>query len=143
MGPHWSPCSAAPRAAHHGKYPAGVPANIADVVEVRVGADVSALSTEAATEIARFDAEYGASAIAFVVLLLRSESASSSQIEHLTSSARAIAMADLGRNVRAMQPALSLAERLDGDAILAMHRALMESHQPRIAGRWREQTSQS
>lgn len=62
----------------------------------------------------------------------------------------AIALADLRRtgpnnadiivsNVRAMQAALNLAERLDGDAILAMHRVLMEEHWPDIAGRWREQ----
>jgi dihydrodipicolinate synthase/N-acetylneuraminate lyase len=57
---------------------------------VPIGAETSALSTEAATEIARFDAELGASAMAFAPLLLRGESASSSQIEHLTSSARAI-----------------------------------------------------
>jgi hypothetical protein len=115
-----------------------------------VGAETSGLATEAATEIARFDAEFGASVMAFAPLLLRSESASSSQIEHLTSSARAIALADLGRtgrsnadlivsNGRAMQAALDLAERLDGDAILAMHQVLMEPHWPDIAGRWREQ----
>ena len=138
------------RAAHRGDYRAAVPANIAGLAVVPVGADTSALVTEAATEIARFDAEFGASAMAFAPLLLRSESASSSQIEHLTSSARAIALADLGRtgrnnaslivsNVRAMQAALNLAERLDGDAILAMHQVLMESHWPEIAGRWREQ----
>ena len=138
------------RAAHRGDYRAAVPANIAGLAVVPVGADTSALATEAATEIARFDAEFGASAMAFAPLLLRSESASSSQIEHLTSSARAIALADLGRtgrnnaslivsNVRAMQAALNLAERLDGDAILAMHRVLMESHWADIAGRWREQ----
>ena len=137
------------RAAHRGDYRAAVAASIAGLM-VPVGAETSALSTEAATEIARFDAEFGASAMAFAPLLLRSESASSSQIEHLTSSARAIALADLGRrgrdnadlivsNVRAMQAALNLAERLDGDAILAMHRVLMESHWPEIAGRWREQ----
>ena len=138
------------RAAHRGDYRAAVPASIAGLNVVPVGAETSALSTEAATEIARFDAEFGASAMAFAPLLLRSESASSSQIEHLTSSARAIALADLGRtgrinaslivsNVRAMQAALNLAERLDGDAILSMHRVLMESHWPDIAGRWREQ----
>ena len=138
------------RAVHRGDYRAAVPANIAGLAVVPVGADTSALATEAATEIARFDAEFGASAMAFAPLLLRSESASSSQIEHLTSSARAIALADLGRtgrnnaslivsNVRAMQAALNLAERLDGDAILAMHRVLMESHWADIAGRWREQ----
>lgn len=138
------------RAAHHGDYRAAVPASIAGLAIVPIGAETSALATEAATEIARFDAEFGTSATAFAPLLLRSESASSSQIEHLTSSARAIALADLGRigrnnadvivsNVRAMQAALSLADHLDGDSILAMHGVLMEPHWPDIAGRWREQ----
>jgi len=138
------------RAAHRGDYQAAIPASIAGLGVVPIGAQTSALATEAATEIARFDAEFSASTMAFAPLLLRSESASSSQIEHLTSSARAIALADLGRtgrnnadlivsNVRAMQAALNLAERLDGDAILAMHRVLMEAHWPDIAGRWREQ----
>jgi Fic family protein len=138
------------RTAHRGDYRAAIPASIAGLGVVPIGAQTSALATEAATEIARFDAEFGASTMAFAPLLLRSESASSSQIEHLTSSARAIALADLGRtgrnnadlivsNVHAMQAALNLAERLDGDAILAMHRVLMEAHWPDIAGRWREQ----
>jgi Fic family protein len=138
------------RAAYRGDYRAAIPASIAGLAVVPVGAETSGLATEAATEIARFDAGFGPSALAFAPLLLRSESASSSQIEHLTSSARAIALADLGRtgrnnadvivsNVRAMQAALNLAERLDDGAILAMHRVLMESHRPDIAGRWREQ----
>ena len=138
------------RAAHRGDYRAAIPASIAGLAIVPLGAEISALATEAATEIARFDAEFGTSAIALAPLLLRSESSSSSQIEHLTSSARAIALADLGRtgrnnadlivcNVRAMKAALTLAERLDGDAILAMHQVLMEGHWPEIAGRWRDQ----
>jgi hypothetical protein len=36
-----------------------------------------------------------------------------------------------------MNAALDLAERLDSDAILAMHRELMERDWPDIAGRWR------
>ena len=69
-------------------------------------------------------------------MLLRSESAASSQIENLTSSARALAEAEIGEgtranaavilaNVRTMQAALDLAGRLDEEAVLAMHRALM------------------
>jgi Fic family protein len=84
----------------------------------------------------------------FGAVLLRSESAASSQIENLTASARAIAEAeivDTGRfnaaqivaNTRAMEAAIGLADRLDADAILAMHRALMEATEPAIAGRWR------
>lgn len=86
----------------------------------------------------------------FASVLLRSESASSSKIEHLTSGAKSIALAELGSkdrrnateivgNVAAMVAALALAARLDEAAILAMHRALLERVQPRIAGRWREE----
>lgn len=85
-------------------------------------------------------------------ILLRSESASSSQIERLTSSARQLALAELGEasgansrtvvgNVRAMEAALALSDRLDAAAILQMHEALL-SHQEDMAeyaGRWRDE----
>jgi hypothetical protein len=84
------------------------------------------------TEVARFDAELGGEITAFAAVLLRSEAAASSKIENLTASARAIAEAELhshaGRNAslivaneRAMTAAIDLAERIDADAILAMH----------------------
>ncbi|MGO1770522.1 MAG: Fic family protein [Microbacterium sp.] len=68
-------------------------------------------------------------------ILLRTESASSSQIEQLTTSARQLALAELGetdkvnantviRNVRAMEAALRVADRLDADAVLRMHEEL-------------------
>lgn len=79
-------------------------------------------------------------------ILLRTESASSSQIERLTASAKQIALAELGEasrsnskeivgNVRAMEAALALANDLGEASILEMHRALMsgqtslESHE--------------
>lgn len=85
-------------------------------------------------------------------ILLRSESASSSQIENLTSSARQLALAELGEasaansrtvvgNVRAMEAALALADSLDADTILRMHEALL-THQEGMAehaGRWRDE----
>lgn len=112
--------------------------------------DVIALEAEATAEIARFDAELGGELAPFGVVLLRSESASSSMIKGLTSSARSIVLAELGSdergnaeqivgNVRAMQAALDLADRLDEDAVLAMHGALLRNHDPAIAGRWRAQ----
>jgi Fic family protein len=90
----------------------------------------------------------GAEIAPFGAILLRSESSSSSKIENLTSGAKAIALAELGNddtlnaseivaNVRAMQAAVDLADRLDADAVLAMHRALMRRHHPETAGRWR------
>ena len=85
----------------------------------------------------------------FGAILLRSESASSSKIENLTSSARSIALAELGSdkrrnaaeivaNVHAMKAAIDLADRIDEQAILAMHTALMIDHRPEITGRWRD-----
>ncbi len=104
---------------------------------------------EAANELTRFDAELGARVAAFAPVLLRSEAASSSQIENLTANARAIFTADLGAktgqnamliaaNTRAMQAAIDLADDLSADAILRMHEVLMQArprHTPEVAHR--------
>jgi Fic family protein len=126
-----------------------VPALIADAPLV-LPTPTMALVTEATAEIARFDGESLGSTTSFAALLLRSEAASSSQIENLTSTAQAIAMAELGRrgrqnadeivaNVSAMTRALQLADHIDADAILSMHHALMAAHLPDAAGRWRQE----
>ena len=86
----------------------------------------------------------------FASILLRTEGASSTEIENLTSGARQIALAELGEhcsrnaqlivgNVSAMQAALHLSEFIDGHAILEMHRALIEQSNPDIVGHWRDQ----
>lgn len=139
----------ASRPRHQGSYQAAAVPAIAELWP-RLTHDVIALEAEATAEIARFDAELGAELAPFGVVLLRSESASSSMIEGLTSSARSIVLAELGSherrnaeqivgNVRAMQAALDLADRLDEDAVLAMHDALLRNHDLTIAGRWRTQ----
>ena len=84
-------------------------------------------------------------------ILLRTESASSSQIEQLTTSAKQLALAEIDEgdkanavtvvgNVRAMEAALQLADEISQESILAMHEALM-IHQrgfaPIDAGRFR------
>lgn len=85
-------------------------------------------------------------------ILLRTESASSSQIEALSTSARQLALAELNEgdkqnartvigNVRAMEAALKLSEHLDRSSILAMHQELL-SHQSGMeeeAGRFRKE----
>lgn len=85
-------------------------------------------------------------------ILLRTESASSSQIEQLTTSARQLALAEIEEgdranasvvigNVRAMEAAVALADDLDEQAILAMHGALMQgqSVMRNDAGRFRDE----
>lgn len=132
-----------------GPYLAAVPPAIA-TLDVRLDGELQALSEEAATELARFDAEVGQIAAPFAAILLRTESASSSEIENLSSGARQIALAELGAhasknaqlivgNVRAMQAALALSESIDGQAIIEMHRALLEESSPEIVGHWRDQ----
>ena len=137
------------RQRHSGPYRAAVVAEIAERA-LALPPDVATLAEDASVEIARFDAELGAEVAAFASVLLRSESAASSKIENLTAGAKSIALAELGRkdkhnateivgNVAAMLAALALADHLDQDAILAMHRALLSDVRPEIAGRWREE----
>jgi Fic family protein len=106
------------------------------------------LCEEVASEIARFDAEVAALPVAMPAVLLRTESASSSQIEHLTSNARNLAIATLGvdakqnaalvaANVRAMTQALDSGDDVTSDGILRVHDVLLRHHDPEIAGTWR------
>lgn len=135
------------RAAHSGPYEAAIPPAIAGL-DVPLTSETLALTDEASTEIARFDAELGADLAPYAPLLLRSESAASSKIENLTASAKAIALAELGdptkhnagiivANTRAMQAALALADSLDEQAILDMHETLIGPSHPEWVGRWR------
>ncbi len=132
---------------HRGPYLAAVAPPIASL-DPHVPTAIAALAAEATAEIARFDAEIGSELAPFAAVLLRSESASSSRIENLTSSAKAIALAELGSpekrnateivgNVKAMTVAIALADRLDADAILSMHAALMRGHPEQTPGEWR------
>ena len=135
------------RERHNGRYLAAIPPEIAER-SVDLPSETLALAGDASAEIIRFDAEIGSALAPFPAILLRSESASSSRIERLTSGAKQIALADLGSrekrnateivgNVRAMKAAIDLADDLSTDSILAMHRALLEETEPDIAGKWR------
>ncbi|NQX11540.1 Fic family protein [Microbacteriaceae bacterium VKM Ac-2855] len=132
-----------------GPYSAAIPPRIAGV-RVNVGAETAAEAADASSLLSRFDAEMGSSVLPFATILLRSESASSSQIENLTSGARAIAETELGergsgnaalivRNVRAMQAALRLSDVIDSSSIIAMHAALLEDHAPEMTGAYRSE----
>ncbi len=131
-----------------GPYLAALPAPIASL-QLDLPPDVVAELSEASSKIVRFDAEMGDDIAPFSAILLRSESVASSQIEHLTASARAIGLVELGENsgrnaaeivanTRAMQAAIDLSGHLDTTSMLTMHRSLME-HRPDIAGQWRHQ----
>jgi Fic family protein len=107
--------------------------------------EVQALAEEAALELARFDTEVGQMVAPFAVMLLRSEAASSSQIENLTSTAGSILKAEFGfgespnsslivSNQRAMEAAIEASANLSLTSILNMHRILMAKADPENAG---------
>jgi Fic family protein len=149
---HIQPSAAYVRKAQEqrGNYKAAISANIADLA-VSLPSDVLADADDASHEVTRFDAELGGEIAPFSSVLLRTESAASSNIENLTASARAIAEAELpgGRqkpnakiivaNTEAMVAAINLANNIDAAAILAMHEALMREADPKSAGRWRDE----
>ena len=132
----------------YGIYRPAVPAMIADLT-MELPSGVLADAESAVREITRFDAELGGEIAPFAAVLLRSESAASSQIENLTASARAIAEAELPggqakrnaelivANTAAMQAALKLSDTINADSILAMHRALMVGQPRHTPGRFR------
>ncbi|MET4049458.1 MULTISPECIES: Fic family protein [unclassified Rhodococcus (in: high G+C Gram-positive bacteria)] len=143
------------RRLHAGEYRAAVLPRIGDL-ELRLPAELSAESEDALREIVRFD-EYASKRLGSSTelapmssILLRSESAASSQIENLTVGARSLALAELGSpssrnasivsgNVRAMEAALAVSATVSAESILAMHRALMKPAGDPDAGRWRTQ----
>lgn len=144
-------------AAASGPYRSTVTPSIAQYLP-SLPTDLAADAEDATAALARFDA-YARSVLGagsptlgpMSSILLRTESTSSSQIENLTVGARQLALAEIDQstsqnvkvvvaNVRAMEAALALADRLDADAILEMQRELLEA-QPgweEHAGRYRE-----
>ncbi|MCD2498052.1 Fic family protein [Microbacterium nymphoidis] len=129
------------------RYRAAIPAPIAGLTPALDPAVVAA-AENAGAELTRFDAELGHRVSAFAPVLLRSEAASSSQIENLTASARAIFSAELGArgsrnaeliaaNTRAMTAAISLAENLSPDMVRELHRVLMAEQPRHTPGQWR------
>lgn len=141
----WHAGGARPR---YGIYHPAVPAGIADLA-LELPSFVLAEAELASREIARFDAELGGEIAPFAAVLLRSESAASSQIENLTATARAIGEAELPggtarrnaemivANTAAMNAAVALSDTADADAILAMHRALMINDPRHTPGEFR------
>lgn len=130
-------------------YRASVPADIA-TLPVTLPLGNLAAADDAARAITRFDASSAGFPAPFSAVLLRSESASSSQIEHLTAGARAIAEAEIDerasgngplivRNVRAMQAAIALADDISHETVIEMHRELLGDLSPTMVGAYRSE----
>lgn len=149
------PMSRRARLKARGPYLAAISQDIAECA-FRLPAEVEAEASDALVEVARFDAElssmpgeFGGEFAPLAAVLLRTESASSSQIENVTAGAQALALASIhertgpnarmvAANVNAMQRAIQMADDLNEDTILAAHDALMEGHEYARPGRYRE-----
>ena len=116
-------------------YRAAVPLTISGL-SLSFSQDINDRIVDITTMLARFDAEQRARGYDLPALLLRSESAASSQIENLTSSVRNVAIAEISDqapknaqlvsgNIAAMKRALLTDGDLDIDSILAIHRVLI------------------
>lgn len=147
------PLSRAQRSAIRSTYEAAVPATIASI-DVTIDAESLAAADDARAEISRFDAELssmlpGTEVAPLAAVLLRTESASSSQIENITARAKALALAELGvanfgsnaelvaANVDAMNRSLELADSITPTTILAIHDTLMRGQEHADPGRFR------
>ena len=132
-------------------YEAAVPVSIADA-QFDVDGGLAALAEEASHLLMRADedASHSISAAPLAAVLLRTESAASSQIEYLTVSARQLAIAEIGQaassnahlvaaNVDAMRSAIDIAGAIDEAAILRMHEALMRITRRAKPGEWRDE----
>lgn len=127
-----------------GPYRAAVPPPIAEL-SPSIPGPLAAEAADAQAALTAFDARVGEIPAPFAAILLRTESASSSEIERLTAGAKAIAQAELGRrsganaelivaNVRAMQSALELADDLSVETVIAMQDALLRRHHADLVG---------
>ena len=144
-------------ASAHGPYQSSLTPRIADV-QLDLPAGMSADLAESEAALGQFD-QYARLVLGaenpaigpMSSILLRTESTSSSQIENLTVGARQLALAEIGQgrsenagvvtaNVRAMEAALRLADKLDEESILAMHRELLSGQRgwEEHAGKYRD-----
>lgn len=130
-------------------YQAAVVPEIAEAA-FELSSEVLADADDATAALVRFDAAIVGFPAPFPSVLLRTEFASSSQIEQLTSETRAIAEAAIGErsegnaplivsNVRAMEAALALADDISNASIIAMQDALLRASHPDLAGAFRRE----
>lgn len=128
-------------------YRAAIPSPVANV-KPEFASDLLDRLTELLTGLVRFDTLQQAKGYDLPALLLRSESAASSQIENLTSSVRNVALAEvcadaphnarlIAGNIAAMRTALSQPGELTAGTICAVHKSLIDPTGQSFGGEFR------
>lgn len=142
-----------------GPYRAAVPALLSDA-RVQLSPDTAAEAEDALVEIARFDAELSSALPStgdtaqelapLAAVLLRTESASSSQIEAITAGSKALALATIGEstgpnarlvatNVEAMESTFALSKAINNDNLKVAHAVLLRGQDALGPGQYRKQ----
>lgn len=135
-----------------GPYKAALPPLIS-ALSLEVSTHVAVEAAEAANALTRFDASTasllgGDEVSPLAAVLLRTESASSSQIEQITTGAKALAMASIGESDRpnaamvaansaAMEKAIALSNKVTSEAIIDVHSVLLHDSDPEQTGSFR------
>jgi len=131
------------------KYKASILAPISRV-HIKLDKETEELFILTLEDIVRFDSLIKEKAIAMPAVLLRSESASSSQIERLTASAKNIAIAEIGghtkdnaiivaSNISSMKNAMEKTSEITIKSILKIHKILCSNFMPKQAGKFRKE----
>jgi len=119
-------------------------------VDMLIPSECALVSEDVRTAIASFDLRVGATLAPLEALLVRIESAASSRIENVAAPVPELFVesidADGGRsaaevigNVEATTSAIVLSDDITPDTLLDVHRALLRSTNPVLAGKWRDE----
>jgi Fic family protein len=135
-------------------YAATVTPQIADEPSIRLPDPLATDLADAETAIARFDERIGTKLSSFTVIALRTEAATSSQIENLSAAASSIAVAEhaapsagsrkpnaelIAANVATLAAAMTGGEALDADQIIEIQRVLLKDSAPQLTGKFRDE----
>jgi len=135
-------------------YVATVTPHIADEPSIDLPGSLAAAVAEAEAAIARFDERIGTSLANFTVIALRTEAASSSQIENLSAASSSIAIAEhaapsanpikpnadlIAANVATLTAAMAGEGPLNVAQVIEIQRVLLEDSAPQLTGDFRDE----
>ncbi|MFP6656375.1 MAG: Fic family protein, partial [Myxococcota bacterium] len=135
-------------------YAAAVIPQIADQPSIQLPGPLATDLADAETAIARFDERIGTRLSSFTVIALRTEAATSSQIENLSAAASSIAVAEhaapsagshkpnaelIAANVATLASAMTGDRALDAGQIIEIQRVLLEDSAPQLTGKFRDE----
>jgi Fic family protein len=137
-----------------GFYVATVTPQIADEASIDLPGPLAAGVAEAESAIARFDERIGTGLASFAVIALRTEAATSSQIENLSAAPSSIAIAEhaarsanprkpnadlIAANVATLTAAMAGGRTLDVAQVIEIQQVLMNDFAPRLTGDFRDE----